>query len=88
MYLLSNILWIYNMAVSKNNKNISIKVSKDSYEYLRLFSKLYQCSMASLCQHMINSCIIEYDSKSEKNPNFCKELGFYINQNYDLRRKY
>lgn len=83
------------MAVSDINKNITIKVSIDTYNFLREFSRKYNCSMASLCQDFINKSIIQLDeiandsyrSKCSSADVFYKKYAYKVNQIYDLRRK-
>lgn len=83
------------MSVSYINKNITIKVSIDTYNFLREFSRKYHCSMASLCQDFINKSIINLDeiahdssrSKCSSADIYYKKYAFCINQTYDLRRK-
>lgn len=83
------------MAVSDINKNITIKVSIDTYNFLREFSRKYHCSMASLCQDFINKSIIQLDeiandscrSKCSSADVYYKKYAYKVNQIYDLRRK-
>lgn len=83
------------MPVSDINKNITIKVSVDTYNFLRDFSRKYRCSMASLCQDFINKSIINLDeiahdsvrSKCSSPDSYYIKYAYRINQLYDLRRK-
>lgn len=75
------------MAVSNNNKNISIKVSNIIYEYLIIFSKKYNVSISSFCQHAVTKYILDMDSKLDNDPSYPKKESLDIKYLYDLRRK-
>lgn len=80
--------------LSKNNKMINIKVSKDTYNFIKTLSKKYGVSMSSFCQDCITQSIILHDKKandvtlSGASPDvYYKKLAWFINQTYDVRRK-
>lgn len=74
--------------LSKKNKALTIKVSVDTYNFLKLFSKKYNCSVSSLCQDFIARSILYHDSESRQNPDlYYKNLSRFINKTYDERRK-
>ena len=75
------------MAVSEQNKNITIKVSNIVYEYLKAFSKKFGVSMSSTAQHFITLYILELDEVLESSPARLYELVDDIKNLYDLRRK-
>lgn len=77
------------MPLSKNNKSVSIKLSKDSYEYVKLFSTRFKCSMSSFIQDCVVNRILDLDSQAlhSENPTYYYQcLANKINNIYDDRR--
>ena len=82
------------MSLSKKNKNITVKVSKDTYDFISMFSKKYNVSIASFCQDCITQYIILHDKKAHdskengKSPDvYYRQLAWFISETYDERRK-
>lgn len=75
------------MSVSKLNKNITIKVSNILYEYLVAFSKKFDVSISSFCQHSVTKYILDMDSKLDNDPSYAKRESLNMKYSYDLRRK-
>ena len=78
------------MSVSKNNKLVTIKLSKDSYEYVSLFSKRFGCSVSSFIQDCVVDRILTLDSNALHSGNptlYYQNLANKIKNIYDDRRK-
>lgn len=78
------------MPLSNNNKAITIKVSKNTFNFIKTFSEKYNCSVSSFCQDCITQAILYHDSESEKRDNpsdYYRQLAWFINSTYDNRRK-
>lgn len=78
------------MPVSKNNKLVTIKLSKDSFDYVTLFSKRFGCSISSFIQDCVVDRILDLDSKaihSEDPSLYYQNLANKIKYIYDDRRK-
>lgn len=72
--------------ISKENKHVTVKVTKSVYEYIMKFSKLYDVSASGLCNYLIQNGILEMDKQEERHSGFFAYISKYIRQ-YDLRRK-
>ena len=78
--------------LSKNNKMINVKVSKDTFDFIKTFSRKYGTSISSFCQDCITQYILFHDKESRKEK-YCssdfyyKKLSNFINRTYDERRK-
>lgn len=82
------------MPLSKNNKMINVKVSKDTYDFIKTFADKYKCSVSSFCQDCITQAILTHDKRandvrySGSSPDvYYKQLAWFINATYDERRK-
>ena len=78
------------MPLSSKNKMINVKVSKNTYEFIKTFSEKYNCSVSSFCQDCITQAILFHDSESLKRDNptdYYQQLAWFINSTYDYRRK-
>ena len=78
------------MSVSKNNKLVTIKLSKASFEYVSLFSKRFGCSVSSFIQDCVVDRILDLDNKAihSENPTlYYQSLANKIKNIYDDRRK-
>lgn len=80
--------------LSKNNKMLNIKVSKDTFNFIQTLSKKYGVSMSSFCQDCITQSILLHDKKANDatlsgcSPDvYYKKLALFINETYDERRK-
>lgn len=74
--------------VSNRNKNITIKVSKDTYNFLKTFSDKYKVSVSSFCQDCITQSILFHDKNAGDNPDsYFRKLSKFINLTYDERCK-
>ena len=78
--------------VSRKNKTITIKVSRDAFDFITTLSKKYGVSISSFCQDCITQSILLHDKKSREvnvsSPDvYYKQLAFFINETYDDRRK-
>lgn len=80
--------------LSSKNKMINVKVSKDTFDFIKTLSKKYKVSVSAFCQDCITQSIIYHDKcahdvkYSGSSPDvYYKKLSFFINKTYDERRK-
>lgn len=68
---------------------INVKVSKDTFNFIKTFSKKYNVSVSSFCQDCITQYILFHDKQCKKTDpdSYYKKLGKFINITYDERRK-
>lgn len=78
------------MTMKNNNKRVTIKLSKDSYDYVSQFSKRYGCSISSF----IRDCVVKrilvlyYKANQSDDPTlYFQNLANSIKNMYDDRRK-
>lgn len=82
------------MPVSKNNCLITVKISKNTKDFIDTFCKKYNCSASSFAQYCITQRILTMDlyaeslQKEGKNASeYYYQMARYINHSYDNRRK-
>lgn len=82
------------MPLSNKNKMINVKVSKDTFDFIKTFADKYKCSVSSFCQDCITQAILTHDKAAHdpkqngKSPDvYYKQLAWFINATYDQRRK-
>lgn len=78
--------------LSKNKRMINVQVSKDVYDYITTFSKLYNVSISSFCSDCISQYILVHNKNSIKenpdNPDmYFKKLANFIRFTYNEKRK-
>lgn len=80
--------------LSSKNKNITVKVDIDTYDFIKTFADKYNVSIASFCQDCITQTILLHDKKAHdtklngKSPDvYYRQLAWFINETYDERRK-
>lgn len=78
--------------LSKNKRMINVQVSKDVYDYITTFSKLYNVSISSFCSDCITQYILIHNDKSIKenpdNPDmYFRKLANFIRLSYNEKRK-
>ena len=74
---------------------INVKVSRDTYNFIKTLSKKYNVSVSAFCQDCITQSIIYHDKiANDSSLSGCstadvyyKKLTFFINETYDSRRK-
>lgn len=79
--------------LSKNNKMISCKVSKDIFEFIKTFSDKYGVSISVFVQDCITQNILNIDKECQDSTKYCTPGVFYqkyssfLKSSYDERKK-
>ena len=72
--------------ISSKNKLITIKVDKNIYDFMNIFSKKFNVSISKIGCHLISVGILDIDKHQQQDNSFYKRLSDVMRE-YDLRSK-